>query len=203
MHFRTHPFINRLITLAALGIACLGTAAAAEKLEFDYAIEVAADRATDGVQRLRAERVFRSGDRFRVAFVSKFNAFVYLFSRGAAESSYTRLFPHEGIEASNLVRPDYEVRVPDRGGWLALDDQPGAERMVMVVSNRRQPDLEEAGSEVERDRLDRIVTQLHHSRSSGRVRANRQKNGWTRLTFDGRPQRIVHVAHVTLTHHTR
>lgn len=201
MHFRSQV-LTHVIALAVLGMAGLGVAAA-QKPEFQYAIEVAADRASDGALRVQPDHIFRSGDRFRVAFASRFNAFVYLFARGDAESSYTRLFPHEAIEASNLVRPNYEVRVPDGGGWLALDDRPGLERLVMVISNRRQPDLEEAGSEVERDRLNRTLSQLHLTRSRGNVRSQRQKDGWTKLRFEGNPQRIVHVMHLSMMHHTR
>ena len=203
MYIQIHLHLARVLALAMLIVAGTGFAHAAEKLEFQYAIEVAADRASDGAQKIRSDHIFRTGDRFRVAFMSKFNAFVYLFARGDSESNYTRLFPHSQIEASNLVRPNFEVRIPDQGGWLALDERAGVERLVMVVSNRAQPDLEEIGEEVERDRLDRTISQLHLTRSSGIVRTKELDSGWTRLRFEGRPQRIVHVRHIYLTHHLR
>lgn len=204
MHIQQfHTAIARILGVALLGVASVGVSHSASKLEFEYSIEVAADRAADGAQRIRSDHILRTGDRFRVAFSSKFNAFVYLFARGDSESNYTRLFPHSEIEASNLVRPNFEVRVPDRGGWLALDERPGVERLVMVVSNRAQPDLEEVGEEVERDRLDRIISQLHLTRSNGKVQTKELDSGWTRLRFQGRPERIVHVRHIYLTHHLR
>ena len=201
MQFHSHPF-TRLVTLAVLAMMVFGVEAAAQRLDFEFAIEAEADRAVDGAQRVHSDHIFRSGDRFRIAFSSKFDAFVYLFSRGDAESGYTRLFPHAAVEASNRVRPGYEVRVPDQGGWLQLDNKPGMERLVLVVSNRPQTDLEEIGAEVERDRLERVVAQLGLTRSPGRVN-ERQQDGWTRLRFEGRPSRIVHVKHLTMMHHTR
>lgn len=204
MKFRIHLLTHRLVSLAFLGAVALGSAVAADRLRFEYAIEVAADRASDGVRRVQTDDlILRNGDRFRVTFVSKFDAFVYLFARGDAEGSYTRLFPHEGIEASNLVRPNFEVRVPDQNGWMTLDDQPGMERLMLVISNRPQPDLEETGTEVGMDRLNRLVAQLYQGRSPGNVRVSRQKDGWTTVTFQGRPQRILHVANMIITHHSR
>ena len=188
----------------ALVVAVLASVPLATgQTRFEYGIEAAADRATDGAQRIPPGHIFRSGDRFRVAFKSSFNAFVYLYARGDAESAYTRLFPHGQIEASNLVRPGYEVRVPDGGSWMALDDRPGTERLIMVVANRPQRDLEEAGTEVERDRLDRLVLQMQQIPSVG-AKTRRQKDGWTRLNFQGtEPARILYVGRMMLTHHTR
>ena len=187
-----------LIT-AALASVCTGTA----QTRFEYGIEAAADRAADGAQRVPPDHIFRSGDRFRVAFKSSFDAFVYLYSRGESESAYTRLFPHDQIEASNLVRPGYEVRVPDGGGWMALDDRPGTERLMMVVANRPQRDLEEAGAEVERDRLDRLILQMQQIPSVA-AKTRHQKDGWTRLNFQGKePARIFFVGRMILTHHIR
>ena len=203
MNIQFHSHLARVLALAVLTVTGPAFAHAADRLEFQYAIEVAADRASDGAQKIRSDHILRTGDRFRVAFMSKFNAFVYLFARGDSEGTYTRLFPHSQIEVSNLVRPNFEVRIPDQGGWLALDERPGVERLVLVVSNRAQPDLDEIGEEVERDHLDRTFSQLHLTRSSGMVRTNELDSGWTRLRFEGRPQRIVHVRHINLTHHLR
>lgn len=194
----TQSAVLCLLALVALGSSATNAVAQ----EFEYAVEVAAGR--DGAQRIDADYVFRSGDRFRVAFKSDFDSFVYLFSRGTGEGSYARLFPHGGVQASNLVRPNFQVRVPDSGGWLTLDDRAGVERLVLVISNRRQRDLEETGDSVEMDRLDYTLSQLHRTRSpAGRVQA-REKDGWRRLrfrNFGGGP--LVHVTRIALTHHGR
>ena len=191
--------------LVPAAVAVLGLSAPPVHAEnFEYAIELATGR--DGAQRVDADHIFRSGDRFRVVFDSDFDAFVYLFARGSGESEYTRLFPHGGFEASNLVRPNFDVYVPDGGGWLALDERAGVERLVLVVSDRPQRDLEESGEAVKLDRLDYTLSQLHRTRSrNGTVRSTKlQRQRSTRLNFKGFTKgSLVHVARMALTHHGR
>lgn len=192
---------KKLAFASILATLCLltGPGAKCEAETSEYAIEIKAGR--DGARRVNPSYVFRSGDRFRFVFRSDFDAFVYLFSRGTGEAAYSRLFPHSGMQASNVVRPDFNVLVPDGGGWFAFDEQDGVEHVVVVVANRPLRELDEVGDEIAMDRLDYTLSQLSRMRGYGGARADSNREGWTKLTLlkEGRP--AVRVSRLALTHH--
>src|SRR5579863_7721631 len=58
--------------------------------EIAYAIEL--DDSGNPI-RVKEERAFHSGDRFRFIFQPGFDAYAYLFNRGPGQASYQALFP--------------------------------------------------------------------------------------------------------------
>lgn len=192
------------LCLLAVGAACGSNrpavpAAPRAVQNLEYAIEIEAGR--DGARRVNSSYVFRNGDRFRFVFRSDFDAFVYLFSRGTGESAYSRLFPHGDLQVSNVVRPDFEVLVPGGAGWLAFDDSPGTEHLVLAVSNRPLRQLEDVGSQVEMDRLDYTLSQLSRMRGYSGSQPDAGGDGWTKLTLRGLASPSIRVERLALTHH--
>ena len=193
---------QKLFRATCLAMLCLlaGLGAKCEAEMSEYAIEIKSGR--DGARRVNPSYVFRSGDRFRFVFRSDFDAFVYLFSRGTGEGAYSRLFPHSGMQASNVVRPDFNVLVPDAGNWFAFDEQDGVEHVVIVVANRPLRELDEVGTEIGMDRLDYTLSQLSRMRGYSGSRSQSSGEGWTKLTLLGRGgSAAVRVSRLALTHH--
>jgi hypothetical protein len=87
------------------------------------------------------DTVFRSGDKIRVSVESNDSGYLYIVQQGSSKT-WNLLFPNEDTEnGSNHVQRNREYDLPG-GGRFTFDEQPGNERMFIVLSRRPEPDLE-------------------------------------------------------------
>jgi len=104
---------------------------------------------TEPVLREVTERFpFRSGMRFRIAFQTNANGYLYLFHKGSS-SKGVRLFPDPRInDGKNFVFKYEDIAVPFQG-WFRFDERPGLEDLYVFFSPRpidQFNNLEMAGS---------------------------------------------------------
>jgi Domain of unknown function (DUF4384) len=87
------------------------------------------------------DTVFRSGDKIRVSVESNDNGYLYIVQQGSSKT-WNLLFPNEETESgSNRIQRNQEYDLPG-GGRFTFDEQPGAERLFIVLTRRPEPDLE-------------------------------------------------------------
>lgn len=77
--------------------------------------------------------VFRSGDKFRIAFQSNMNGFLNIFHRGSTAKCY-KLFPDPRINAGSSKITKYCELVVPASGWFEFDPNPGQERLYIFLS---------------------------------------------------------------------
>ncbi len=87
------------------------------------------------------DTVFRSGDKIRVSVESNDHGYLYIIQQGSSKT-WNLLFPNQDTEqGSNHVQRNREYEIPN-GGRFTFDEQPGEERMFIVLTRRPEPDLE-------------------------------------------------------------
>jgi hypothetical protein len=87
------------------------------------------------------DSVFRSGDKIRVSVESNDNGFLYIVQQGSSKT-WNLLFPNSDTEhGSNRIERHREIEIPG-GARFTFDEQPGNERLFIVLTRRPEPDLE-------------------------------------------------------------
>ena len=87
------------------------------------------------------DTVFRSGDKIRVSVESNDNGYLYIVQQGSSKT-WNLLFPNEETESgSNRIQRNREYDLPG-GGRFTFDEQPGAERLFIVLTRQPEADLE-------------------------------------------------------------
>lgn len=136
--------------------------------QFAYTIEVMGDNST---QRVREDYAFHGGDRFRFLIKPGFSAYVYMLDRGTGESKYTVLFPLSNELTENPIKPDVEQPVPgDATSWMAMNEKPGEEDFILIVSTVPLLDFTNKSSMSNDDceRAIATVERMYHPPSSRR-----------------------------------
>jgi hypothetical protein len=88
------------------------------------------------------DSVFRSGDKIRVSVESNDNAYLYIVQQGSSKT-WNVLFPNADTEhGSNRIERHREIEIPG-GARFTFDEQPGNERLFLVLTRRPEPDLEQ------------------------------------------------------------
>lgn len=88
------------------------------------------------------DTVFHSGDKIRVSVEANDDGHLYIVQQGSSKT-WNLLFPNEATErGNNQIQHNKEYEIPG-GGRFTFDEQPGAERMFIVLSRRAEPDLEQ------------------------------------------------------------
>jgi hypothetical protein len=101
-----------------------------------------------------AESVFRSGDRIRLNVQANDNGYLYIVLRGSS-GRWSPLFPSKEIlSGDNRVKKGGEYEIPLGSVWFAFDEQPGTERLFIVLARQPEPDFE------------RLVRSLRHDNPS-------------------------------------
>ena len=86
--------------------------------------------------------VFRSGDKIRVSVESNDNAYLYIVQQGSSKT-WNLLFPNADTEhGSNKIDRHREIEIPG-GARFTFDEQPGNERLFIVLTRRPEADLEQ------------------------------------------------------------
>lgn len=97
------------------------------------------DRGT-GVE-VSTDEVFRAGDRIRLSVEANDTGYLYVVTRGSS-GIWKVLFPSAEVEGgSNVVERGRRYEIPS-GYTFTFDEQPGAEKLFIVLSRRPEPDLE-------------------------------------------------------------
>jgi hypothetical protein len=99
-------------------------------------------RTDDGAySEVDTDTIFRSGDKIRVSVESNDRAHLYIVQQGTS-NTWNLLFPNEDTEqGSNRVERNHEYEIPG-GGRFTFDEQPGTERMFIILSRQPEADLE-------------------------------------------------------------
>jgi len=88
------------------------------------------------------ESVFRSGDRIRLNVQSNDNGYLYIVLRGSS-GRWSPLFPSKEIlSGENRVKKGREYEIPLGSVWFAFDEQPGTEKLFIVLARQPEPDFE-------------------------------------------------------------
>ncbi len=118
-----------IVPVSSKTYAPLGLRYSLLKIDRGAAVEVATDD------------VFRAGDRIRLSVEANDNCYLYIVNRGSS-GIWKVLFPSQEIEGgSNAVERGRRYEIPS-GYTFTFDEQPGAEKLFIVLSRRPEPDLE-------------------------------------------------------------
>ncbi len=97
--------------------------------------------AAGGTAEVDADTAFKSGDRIRLTVKTNDRAHLYIVQRGSS-GNWGVLFPSQEINGgNNVIEKDQAYEVP-AGHWWAFDEQPGKERLFIVLSRQPEPNLE-------------------------------------------------------------
>jgi hypothetical protein len=95
----------------------------------------------DDYNEVNVDTVFRSGDKLKVAVEANDASYLYIVQQGSSKT-WNLLFPNTEVEAgSNRVERNHKYVIPSQHRFV-FDEQPGTERMFIVLSRRPEPDLE-------------------------------------------------------------
>lgn len=87
------------------------------------------------------ETIFRSGDKIRVSVESNDAAYLYIVQQGSSKT-WSVLFPNQDTEGgSNFVAPNRRYVIPNEARFT-FDEQPGSERIFVVLSRMPEENLE-------------------------------------------------------------
>jgi hypothetical protein len=122
---------------ANLVLAAVGSPA---PLGLRYSILLSRDNGE--YREVKAETVFRSGDRLKIQVEANTGAYLYVVARGSS-GNWSVLFPASEVEnGSNFVTPFRPYAVPATGRFY-FDDQPGVERLFLVLARKPEAHLED------------------------------------------------------------
>jgi len=97
------------------------------------------------------ESVFRSGDRIRLNVQANDNGYLYIVLRGSS-GRWSPLFPSKEIlSGDNRVKKGGEYEIPLGSVWFAFDEQPGTEKLFIVLARQPEPDFERLVQSLRRD----------------------------------------------------
>jgi uncharacterized protein DUF4384 len=90
---------------------------------------------------INPDTTFRSGEGLRVSVESNDPAYLYIVARGTS-GTWTVLFPNAAInKGDNRIEPRNRYEIP-AGGQFTFDQQPGTERVFVILSRTQESDLE-------------------------------------------------------------
>jgi hypothetical protein len=95
-------------------------------------------------QEVDADTNFHSGDRIRVQVETNSSGYLYVVSQGTS-GAWKLLFPSEEVASgSNLIQKGDTRVLPSAGdtGWWRFTDQPGVEKLFVVLTRQPEPDLD-------------------------------------------------------------
>jgi hypothetical protein len=98
---------------------------------------------SDDYREVAADTVFHSGDRIRVAVEANDAGYLYVAMKGAS-GAWKILFPTAEIAGgNNRVESGRQCTIPSPPGRFAFDQQPGEEKLFIVLSRQPEPNLEQ------------------------------------------------------------
>lgn len=88
---------------------------------------------------------FISGDKITINYTPNTDAYVYWLSQGAS-GKYFMLFPTPKTGTDNFIKKNQVHTIPVKGSFK-FDDNAGTEKILLVLSGSRIPELETAAQE--------------------------------------------------------
>jgi hypothetical protein len=120
-------------------------------------------------RRVNSDRVFRSGERIRLHFVSNVSGRLALFQH-RTDGTASMLFPHPQVSnGDDRIRAGADSVVPPGGAWLRFDGQVGVERLIVVFVAEDLGDavrFAAAGSTLSASAAERLVASARACRGS-------------------------------------
>ena len=101
-------------------------------------------KSTGGGQAVEVDpdTLFHSGDRIRLNIQSNDRGYLYIVMRGSS-GRWSLLFPSKEIlEGNNLIEQGKQYEIPLGSVWFAFDEQPGTEKLFLVLARTAEPDLD-------------------------------------------------------------
>ncbi len=96
-------------------------------------VSVYQSRGDAAVEKVPANRTFRSGDRIRFGVLASHDGRLVLVHKGSS-GSMAPIYPDQRIaEGSNTISGGAEIVIPEKG-WFVFDDKPGTETVYAVFS---------------------------------------------------------------------
>lgn len=94
-------------------------------------------------QEVDPDSTFHSGDRIRLVAQANTPGYLYVVMKGSS-GNWSLLFPAAGVaQGDNLVKPMTPYTIPSNGaGQFVFDEQPGVEKLFLVLSRKPEADLE-------------------------------------------------------------
>ncbi len=98
-------------------------------------------RTSDGQAEVAADTVFHAGDRIRLGVETNDDGYLYVVNRGSS-GTWKVLFPSAEIkDGDNRIQHRVRYEIPS-GYTFTFDEQPGEEKLFVVLSRQPEPDLE-------------------------------------------------------------
>ena len=98
-------------------------------------------RQDDAFREVDPESTFRSGDAIRVSVEANDTGYLYIVMKGTS-GNWRLLFPSPEIDnGNNRVARGRRYQIPSKNAFV-FDEQPGTEKLFLVLTRRPEPDLE-------------------------------------------------------------
>jgi hypothetical protein len=88
---------------------------------------------------------FMSGDKVKIVYTTSVDAYVYWLSEGSS-GNYYMLFPNPKTGTDNFVKKNEVNKIPLKGNFK-FDDNPGTEKILLVMAPNKIPELEKVSRE--------------------------------------------------------
>lgn len=88
---------------------------------------------------------FQNGDKVKFIYTTNVDAYVYWISQGTS-GSYYMLFPNPKVGMDNYIKKNAVHTIPVKGSFK-FSGKPGAEKILLVMSPEKIPELEQAAQE--------------------------------------------------------
>jgi len=173
------------------------TATAPEPREVTFAFTIEMLGEHESVSLVAPDRVFRSGERFRVVLKPDFNAYVCLFNQNPDDARVHVLYPVAEKTAS--IQPGEETRAPGGEGWFRMDRKPGSEVLILVASPNPLPELKWADGTLDRHVFESWLAKTEQDAKPKSQRIY-QNATWSNLMADAGQTPLVFVHRVPLKH---
>lgn len=88
---------------------------------------------------------FKSNDKVKILYTANIDSYVYWLSQGSS-GSYVMLFPNTKTGTDNFIKKNDVHTIPTKGSFR-FDETVGVEKILLVMSAQKIPELENAGQE--------------------------------------------------------
>jgi hypothetical protein len=165
------------------------------EITFSFTLEVPGEH--ESVSLAAPDRVFHSGDRFRMVLKPDFNAYTYLFNQNPDEARVHVLYPV--ASKTTVLQPGEETRAPGGEGWFRMDRKPGSEVLILVASPHPLPELKWADGTLDRHVFESWLAKTEQDAKPKSQRIY-QNATWSNLMADATQTPLVFVHRVPLKH---
>lgn len=111
-------------------------------------VKITLELERDGkTSRVLPTHTFRTGDRVKLIYTTNIDCYVYWMAEGTS-GEYYMLFPNPKVGMDNWVKKNTAYTIPAKDGATFKFKEPkGVEKILLIMSPQKMPDLEEAAEE--------------------------------------------------------